>query len=71
MTFSSLPTDTQGAVGPFTIKTPQVVLDELKSLVKLSKIASATFENSQKDGKWGLDREWMLNIKDKWVEFDW
>jgi microsomal epoxide hydrolase len=71
MSFSSLPSGTDSAVRPFTIETPQAVLDELKSLVMLSKIASATFENSQKDGKWGLDRERMLNIKDKWIEFDW
>ena len=71
MSFSSLPSGTHGAVRPFTVETPQAVLDEMKSLVKLSKIASATFENAQKVGNWGLDREWILNIKDKWVEFDW
>jgi microsomal epoxide hydrolase len=66
-----LPSHADGVISPFTIEMSQEVLDELKTLVKYSKIAVPTFENSQKDGKFGLDREWMLNIKEKWINFDW
>jgi microsomal epoxide hydrolase len=71
MAFSSLPKGSDEAIKSFTLNTPPEVLDELKTLVQLSKIAVPTFENLKKDGKFGIDREWMQNIKDKWVKFDW
>lgn len=73
MSFASLPNSTgrNDAIQPFTIHTPQEALDELKTLIQNSRIAVPTFENSRTDGKYGLDREWMLNIRDKWAKFDW
>lgn len=71
MSFSSLPSGSNDAVKPFKIESSQEVLDELKTLVRHSKIGVPTFENLQKDGKYGVDREWMQNIKDQWIRFDW
>jgi microsomal epoxide hydrolase len=71
MSFSSLPSGSNDAIQPFTLHTPREELDELKMLVGLSKIAVPTFENSHKDGKYGIDRDWMQNIKEKWINFDW
>ena len=72
MSFSSLPSDiTNDAIKPFTFNTPPEALDELKSLVQHSKIAVPTFENSRAEGKYGISRDWMQNIKDKWTKFDW
>jgi hypothetical protein len=71
MSFSDLPNGSDGAIKPFKIETPKKVLDELKTLVQYSKIAVPTFENSQKDGKYGLSREWLESVKAKWADFDW
>ena len=71
MSFSSLPGGIDEAIKPITLHTPSEALDELKTLVELSRIAKPTFENLQKDGKYGIDREWMQRIKNKWVKFDW
>ena len=71
MAFSTLPNVADSAIQPFTIETSQEILDELKVLIKSSRIAVPTFENSLKDGRYGVDREWMQTIKDKWSIFDW
>jgi microsomal epoxide hydrolase len=72
MALSSLPSGGHNsAIKPFTIETAQEVLDELKTLVKYSKIAVPTYENSLGDRKYGIDRESLLSIKEKWINFDW
>lgn len=71
MSFSDLPRQGNDAIKPFAIRTAPEALDELKTLLKLSKIALPTFENSQKDGKHGIDRERLQAIKEKWIDFDW
>lgn len=71
MSFSTLPAGSSDTITPFQIQTPPEVLEELKLLVKYSRIAVPTYENTQKDGKYGIDREWMVNIQKKWLEFDW
>ncbi|ERF69832.1 hypothetical protein EPUS_08033 [Endocarpon pusillum Z07020] len=71
MSFSTLPSGVNHAIKPFTLNTPAAEIEELKTLIKHSRIAVPTFENSQKDGKYGIDREWMQNIKEKWLKFDW
>jgi Epoxide hydrolase N terminus len=71
MAFSGLSNGADNAIQPFTIKTPEEVLGELQMLVQGSRIAVPTFKNSLKDSKYGVDREWMQNIKEKWTNFDW
>lgn len=65
MAFSTLPNGGKDAIKAFSISTPQQELDELKTLVQLSRIAVPTFENSQSDGRYGVKWEWMQTIKDK------
>jgi microsomal epoxide hydrolase len=71
MSFSNLPAGASGAIKPFSIEISQQELDELKTMVKLSRIAVPTYENSQSDGRYGVKREFLQTIKDKWVNFDW
>lgn len=72
MSFSTLPSGADAAaIRPFKLNTPQSVLDDLSSRVKNSKLAVPTFENTQSDGKHGVDRKWMETIKEKWAQFDW
>ncbi len=71
MSFSTLPNGANDAIQPFILKTSADAVEELKTLIKYSKIAVPTFENSHKDGKYGTDREWMQKIKEKWLDLDW
>lgn len=71
MSFSSLPGGSNDAIKPFTIHTDPEILDELETLLKLSRVAVPTFENSQKGGKLGIDRQRLQSIKEKWIDFDW
>lgn len=72
LSFSNLPNGANEAIKPFTLQTSSETLHDLKTLIKLSKIAVPTFENSsQKDGKYGIDRKWMQRMVEKWTVFDW
>jgi microsomal epoxide hydrolase len=57
---------------PFEVDIPQVELEELKTLLKLSRLGPETFENKQQDGQFGITRDWLANAKAEWEEtFDW
>ena len=54
----------------FHVRVPDEELSIFKDLLKRSKIAPASYENSR-DG-FGTMREWMVEAKRYWVEeFDW
>ncbi|KII87364.1 hypothetical protein PLICRDRAFT_112525 [Plicaturopsis crispa FD-325 SS-3] len=57
---------------PFKLAVPESKLDELKTLLKLTKVAGPTYEGSQHDRKYGVTTEWVQNAKDVWEsKFDW
>ncbi|KII87377.1 hypothetical protein PLICRDRAFT_43010 [Plicaturopsis crispa FD-325 SS-3] len=57
---------------PFKLTVPDAKLDELKTLLKLTKVAGPTFEGSQQDRKYGVTTEWVQGAKDHWENrFDW
>jgi microsomal epoxide hydrolase len=55
----------------FRAQVPDEKLRELKELIKIGKIAPATYENSLPDRRLGLGREWLLEAKKAWLDFDW
>ena len=70
--FTNLPASATIRPTPFKVSIPQSTLDELKSLVKLSKLAPPTYEGSQEDRKYGVTNKWVREAKEKWGEdFDW
>lgn len=72
--FATIPTSLSTTIQPkpFKVDIPQSALDELKTLLKLSKLAPPTYENSQDDRRYGVSAKWTQNAKDKWLnEFDW
>ncbi|KAJ3957909.1 hypothetical protein N0V92_005496 [Colletotrichum tropicale] len=57
---------------PFRLSTPPEELQELRDLVRLSKLGPRTYENSSAGGKYGVEYAWMAEAKDRWAEgFDW
>ena len=72
MSYSKLPRTPKIPIEPFTLNHPQSELDDLKTLVKLTRIPKKTFENvSPPSSKFGISHDWISEAKDAWAEFDW
>ncbi|PON25864.1 epoxide hydrolase [Trichoderma gamsii] len=72
MAFNTLPTNMPGKPEPFTLHVPDKDLSEFHELLKLSKIAPATWWNQHNDGRFGVSREWLTQAKETWLTaFDW
>jgi microsomal epoxide hydrolase len=57
---------------PFKVAIPDSKLEELKYLLKYSKLAPNTYESSQEDRKYGITSHWIQEAKDTWENnFDW
>lgn len=70
--FNVPPTNTPGKLEPFTLHVLEKELSEFHQLLKLSKIGPATWWNQQKDGRFGVTREWLSQAKETWLTaFDW
>jgi microsomal epoxide hydrolase len=70
--FTNLPRSATIQPTPFKVSIPQATLDELKTLVKLSKVAPPTYEGSQEDRKYGVTNKWVREAKETWEkDFDW
>lgn len=70
--FAKFPSSASISPNPFTVSIPDEQLDDLKTLVRLSKIAPPTYESLQSDGRFGITSEWLTTMREKWLsEFDW
>lgn len=69
--FASIPSAAPSKPMPFEVHVPQVELDELRTLLGLSRLGPETFENQQQDGRFGITRDWLANAKAEWEDFDW
>jgi microsomal epoxide hydrolase len=70
--FATLPVAATIAASPFKITIPDEQIQEMRTLIKLSKPPPQTYEGAQKDGRFGVTFEWLANAKQKWLnEFDW
>lgn len=57
---------------PFKVDVPEETLQELKDLLKLSKLAPETYESTREDGSFGITSKWIREAKEKWLnDFDW
>lgn len=72
--YSKPPTSVKIDIKRFTAHVDEQKLQDFKTLVKLSPIAPANYENSDKsvDRRYGVSRDWIANAKDQWLNnFDW
>lgn len=69
--FSRIPPAAEKTVTPFEVHIPQVRLDEMFTLLKLSKLAPETYENSLENRQYGVTRKWMIDAKSQWEKINW
>ncbi|KAJ9495788.1 hypothetical protein H2202_008831 [Exophiala xenobiotica] len=73
--FDTLPHSASKTIKPFNVAIPQQDLDNLTTLLKLSRLPPPTYENSLPGGggpRLGLRRDWLSAAKQHWeTEFDW
>lgn len=70
--FGQAPTAATARISPFKIAIPDKSLQELHTLLSLSKLAPVTYEGLQKDRRYGITREWLQETKSTWLNnFDW
>lgn len=66
--FNALPATARVSPNPFKIAVHKSQLTELETLIKLSKLAPHTFENSQTDGRYGVTTDWLVTMRDQWLQ---
>lgn len=66
--FGTLPPTAKGNPTPFEVSIPEEQLDDLKTFIKLSKLAPPTYENLQSDRRYGVTRDWMVTMRERWLE---
>lgn len=77
MSFDQLPSSADtAAIKPFKVEIPEQTLSDMKTLIKLSKVAVPTYENTHSgedtDHHFGIDREWVIKAKKEWEDtYDW
>lgn len=72
MTYDTFPSKVTISLEPFTINTPKAELDDLKALLKLTRVPKSTFENTQTKPHFGVNRDWVIEARRTWTEeFDW
>jgi len=80
--YSTLPTKATKAPKPFTINIPEQQIQELKTLLKYSRIPEVTYESLDEGvdgvGRFGVSRSWIVRARDRWLgedgeekAFDW
>ena len=73
MSYSALPARAEMAkVQPFKIRVAQNDIDQMRQLIELARLAPQTFENSAVGTKYGVQRDWLLNAREVWLnDFNW
>ncbi|GAQ04542.1 putative epoxide hydrolase [Aspergillus lentulus] len=70
--FSQFPSTATIVPTPFQVAFPDEQIAELKTLVKLAKIAPPTLENQQRDRRYGVTSDWLTTMREKWLnDYDW
>lgn len=70
--YGDLPTLAASTIKPFTVRLPAADLEELRTLLKSSRIGPPTYESGLQDRKYGITHDWLVDAKDQWLNnFDW
>ncbi|KAJ4352418.1 uncharacterized protein N0V89_007766 [Didymosphaeria variabile] len=74
--YNTLPTTAKGKIEPFEIHIEEHKLQDLNTLVRLSPIVQATYENQKERASeshtFGITREWLIEAKKYWeTDFNW
>jgi microsomal epoxide hydrolase len=70
--FSTLPATARIPPKPFTVAIPKEKLADMETLIRLSKLAPDTYENSQSDMRYGVTTSWLVSMRDQWLKsYNW
>ncbi|SMR46042.1 unnamed protein product [Zymoseptoria tritici ST99CH_1A5] len=72
--YSRPPSGVKLQLTPFKAHVDEQKLQDFKTLLKLSPVAPANYENSHPsvNRRYGTPRDWLINAKDEWLnKFDW
>jgi microsomal epoxide hydrolase len=70
--FGRLPPAAQTTPEDINVEFSQTELDDLRSLIKASRVGPETFEGLQQDRKYGITTQWLRDAKASWLEdFNW
>jgi microsomal epoxide hydrolase len=70
--YSNLPSSPSIEVKPIEVSIPQKDIDDLRTILKCTRIPGKTFENSRTHPEdYGVSREWFIEARGKWLDFDW
>ncbi|EPE36539.1 alpha/beta-Hydrolase [Glarea lozoyensis ATCC 20868] len=71
-TFATFPANTLIDPVPFKLGIHDTAIEELQTLLKITKLAKPTYENTTKDANYGVSRDWLEEAVRFWREdFDW
>jgi microsomal epoxide hydrolase len=66
----SLPINATLRVSPFKVAIAETCLEELRAILKLTKLPPPTYEGIHSN--MGVTRQWIADTKERWEnEFDW
>ncbi|ODO11216.1 hypothetical protein I350_01820 [Cryptococcus amylolentus CBS 6273] len=73
MAYSTLPTTPTIPIEPFQVSIPSTAIDDLRTLLRLSRIPRKTFEsvNADRENKFGMTTARLVQLRDAWLDFDW
>lgn len=70
--FSRIPSTAKTKPTPSKVHFSDDQLADLKTLIRLSRTAPRTYENSQSDRRYGITSDWLNDLKEQWLnDFDW
>lgn len=70
--YSQIPAKALQKPESFKVEIAGKEIEDLKQLLKLSKIPKPTYESLLEDGRFGVSHKWMTETKRVWEsEFDW
>ncbi|ODN84297.1 hypothetical protein L202_00277 [Cryptococcus amylolentus CBS 6039] len=74
MSYATLPHQPTIPIRPFSVSIPDSDIQDLHSLLKSTRIAKQSYENAESAAKvnnFGVSREWLVNMRDEWLNYDW
>lgn len=70
--YDTIPTTATLQLEKFELHVSEQDLKDFKDLVRLSKLAPETYENTRSDGRYGVTHEWISQGKKYWeTQYDW
>lgn len=70
--YAALPNEPRIKVEPYTLAIPDQDIDDLKTILKHTRIPKETFENKRTHPEnLGITRGWFIEARDAWLQFDW